>query len=168
MPGLTFRLARPDEHRQVARLFRHVRQRCLPYLPELYTQDEDAAFFRDHVFAECAVWLAEDREILGFCAFRTFWVDHLYIDPDRHRQGLGRALLARAQADNTALQLWVFQQNRHAIRFYEAAGFRLIERTDGSRNEEKTPDALYRWDAPDVQPDGTVKPVETAPRTARP
>lgn len=148
MPDLSLRLARPDEHSQVARLFRQVRQRCLPYLPDLYTPDEDAAFFRDHVFADCVVWLAEDAEILGFCAFRTGWVDHLYIHPDRQCHGLGRALLARAQTENAMLQLWVFQQNLRATRFYEAAGFRLIERTDGSRNEEKTPDALYRWDAP--------------------
>ena len=146
MPGITIREARPDEHRAVAVLFRLVRERCLPYLPRLHEPAEDAAFFRDHVFTESTIWIAESEAILGFCAFRPGWVDHLYIHPDCHAQGLGRALLARAQAAQPILQLWVFQQNHHAIRFYEAAGFRRVEATDGARNEEKTPDACYRWD----------------------
>jgi hypothetical protein len=29
--------------------------------------------------------------------------------------------------------------------FYEARGFALIQQTDGARNEEKEPDALYLW-----------------------
>ena len=32
-----------------------------------------------------------------------------------------------------------------ARRFYEHRGFRLVELTDGSENDEKTPDAHYRW-----------------------
>jgi GNAT superfamily N-acetyltransferase len=146
MPGIKIREARRDEYRAVAILFRLVRERCLPYLPRRYEPAADAAFFRDHVFTDCTVWLAEGAEILGFCAFRPGWVDHLYIHPDRHAQGLGRALLARAQAAEPMLQLWVFQRNHRAIRFYEAAGFRRVEATDGARNEEKTPDARYRWD----------------------
>src|SRR5262245_46216524 len=37
------------------------------------------------------------------------------------------------------------QCNRAARLFYAARGFRLILETDGARNEEKEPDALYRW-----------------------
>jgi len=146
MPRVAIRTARPEEYRQVATLFRLVRDISLPYLPQLHTPEAVAAFFRDHVFTECTIWLAETDEILGFCAFRPGWLDHLYIHPDRHHQGLGRALLARAQAAQPMLQLRVFQQNHRAIRFYEAAGFRLVALSDGSDNEEKTPDALYRWE----------------------
>ncbi len=42
-------------------------------------------------------------------------------------------------------RLWVFQKNEGARRFYERHGFRLVELTDGSRNEEREPDALYEW-----------------------
>ncbi len=41
--------------------------------------------------------------------------------------------------------LWVFQQNDGARRFYERHGLRLVRETDGSGNEERTPDALYEW-----------------------
>ncbi len=129
----------------VARLFRTVRRACLPYLPDLHTPDEDLGFFRDRVFAECEVWVAQAEAIDGFIAFRTGWVDHLYVHPERHRQGLGKALLALAMTTHAPLRLWVFQRNTAAIGFYLAHGFREIERTDGSRNEEREPDVLMEW-----------------------
>ena len=43
------------------------------------------------------------------------------------------------------LQLWVFQKNTGAIRFYERHGFRLVKLTDGAENMEREPDALYAW-----------------------
>jgi hypothetical protein len=43
------------------------------------------------------------------------------------------------------LTLWTFQRNAPARRFYEARGFVGSVFTDGSRNEEREPDALYTW-----------------------
>ena len=43
----------------------------------------------------------------------------------------------------SCLSLWTFQRNAAARRFYERRGFTLVEETDGSRNMEKEPDALY-------------------------
>lgn len=43
------------------------------------------------------------------------------------------------------LNLWTFQRNRRARRFYELNGFAAVRETDGSSNEEKEPDVLYRW-----------------------
>jgi putative acetyltransferase len=131
----------------VARLFRSVRRACLPYLPDLHTAEEDLGFFRDRVFAECEVWVAQADAIDGFVAFRTGWVDHLYIRPECQRQGLGKALLAVAMRAHVPLRLWVFQRNVTAIGFYRANSFREIERTDGSRNEEHEADMLMEWPA---------------------
>lgn len=47
------------------------------------------------------------------------------------------------------LDLHVFQQNTGARRFYERHGFVLVEERDGSGNEEKLPDAHYRWTGAD-------------------
>jgi hypothetical protein len=46
------------------------------------------------------------------------------------------------------LELWTFQANQGARRFYERHGFEAIELTDGSGNEERTPDVRYAWRAP--------------------
>ena len=43
------------------------------------------------------------------------------------------------------LELWVFQKNDGARRFYERHGFRLVRLTDGADNMEREPDALYAW-----------------------
>jgi putative acetyltransferase len=47
-----------------------------------------------------------------------------------------------------ALELWCFQANARARRFYEARGFQAIRFTDGANNEERTPDVRYRWERP--------------------
>jgi len=127
----------------VARLFRAVRRADLPYLPELHTPQEDLWFFENRVFAECEVWVGGAPH--GFIAFRDGWVDHLYVRATQQRQGLGSALLAQATRTHARLRLWTFQKNAAAIRFYLARGFREIERTDGSRNEEREPDILFEW-----------------------
>lgn len=50
-----------------------------------------------------------------------------------------------AKRASEQLELWTFQRNALAGRFYEARGFTLIEQTNGTRNEEKEPDARYLW-----------------------
>jgi len=139
------RPAKSQDAEAVARLFRIVRTACLPYLPDLHTPSEDLAFFRDRVFRDCTVWVAGEAAIDGFCAWRPGWVDHLYIRPDCQGRGLGTALLAQAMARYSPLRLWAFHRNAQALRFYAARGFRVVERTDGSRNEEREPDAMLEW-----------------------
>jgi GNAT superfamily N-acetyltransferase len=65
--------------------------------------------------------------------------------PEAQGRGLGSTLLDVARRTSARLQLWTFQRNAPARRFYEARGFVLIEQTDGARNEEKEPDARYLW-----------------------
>ena len=131
---------------QVARLQRHVMRVSLPYLPDLHTPEEDLRFFSERLFPENEVWVAEaDGQIIGYVAFKPGWVSHLYVHPDHQAQGIGPKLLAKALEDGAPREHWTFQQNDRARRFYEARGFELIRLTDGADNEEKTPDALYRW-----------------------
>jgi ribosomal protein S18 acetylase RimI-like enzyme len=143
------RAARPEESDAVAALMRKVWTSSLSFLPVLHTPEEDRRFFRERVFRDCRVSLVErDRRILGFIAHRPGWVDQLYVDPAWQRRGIGRALMAEAKRAGPRLRLWVFQRNTRAIAFYGSEGFRLVELTDGSRNEEREPDALYEWARP--------------------
>ncbi len=92
------------------------------------------------------VWGAFDGAAMrGIIAFREGWIDQLYVLPTAQRRGVGKDLLQVAQNAFDRLQLWTFQRNAPALRFYEARGFALIQQTDGARNEEKEPDALYLW-----------------------
>jgi GNAT superfamily N-acetyltransferase len=65
--------------------------------------------------------------------------------PQLQGRGVGSELLEIAKRSFDRLQLWTFQRNAPARRFYEARGFALVEQTDGAGNEEKEPDARYLW-----------------------
>jgi len=81
-------------------------------------------------------------------AFRSGWIDQLYVLPEVQGRGVGSELLQVAKRAFDCHQLWTFQRNASARQFYEARGFALVEETDGARNEEKEPDARYLWARP--------------------
>jgi GNAT superfamily N-acetyltransferase len=133
---------------EVARMFRQSFRSTYPEFPSLHTAEEDATYFADVVFLKSLVYVAEEIEtakILGFIAFDSSRIDHLYLLPEAQRQGLGSQLLALAKRDSDKLQLWTFQQNHVARAFYEKHVFREIKLTDGAENEEKQPDVLMEW-----------------------
>jgi GNAT superfamily N-acetyltransferase len=135
-----------DDMDAAARVVRTAFDQALPSLAGLHTPEEDQWFFRERVFETCEVWGAFDGAAMrGIIAFRQGWIDQLYVLPTAQRRGVGKDLLQVAQNAFDRLQLWTFQRNAPARRFYEARGFALIQQTDGARNEEKEPDALYLW-----------------------
>jgi GNAT superfamily N-acetyltransferase len=129
-----------------ARIHRAAFDHALPWLAGRHTPPEDQWFFQERVFKECDVWGAfRANELVGMIAFRSDWIDQLYVLPHVQGDGVGTRLLQVAQDSFSRLQLWTFQRNRRARRFYEARGFEFIRETDGANNEEKEPDALYLW-----------------------
>jgi GNAT superfamily N-acetyltransferase len=140
------RRAQPDDAPAIAVLLRTTFRVSLPFLAELHTPQEDLWFVREQMLVRNEVWLAEESgEVTGFIGFREGWIDHLYVHPDWQGRGVGPQLLAKALQYRQARRLWTFQKNLRARKFYEDRGFRLVELTDGSGNEEKEPDALYEW-----------------------
>ena len=119
---------------------------AMPWLAGLHTPDEDQWFYRERVFPTCRVWGRFDDDALsGIIAFRDGWIEQLYVLPSAHGRGIGTGLLDVAKDSCDRLELWTFQRNAQARRFYEARGFAVVEQTDGQRNEEKEPDARYVW-----------------------
>ncbi|MGV3618617.1 MAG: GNAT family N-acetyltransferase [Fimbriimonas sp.] len=120
-------------------------RRTMTYVP----LDEDGArnFFTNIAPDRYRFQVAEvDGEVVGVAALEEGddFLHHLYIRPDHHRQGIGTALLQWAFAERPeGLQLWCFQENAKARRFYEGHGFVNVEETDGSGNMEQTPDVRY-------------------------
>jgi GNAT superfamily N-acetyltransferase len=93
------------------------------------------------------IWVAErDGRVVGYLGLSEKTVEALYVTPGEQNRGLGSALLDHAKSLRPAgLDLWVFQANEGARRFYERHGFRLAELTDGADNMERVPDARYEW-----------------------
>jgi ribosomal protein S18 acetylase RimI-like enzyme len=116
------------------------------YDTSLHSEEEFIALYRDRVMLEGPVWGAfDDDRLRGFIALRPGWIDHLYVDPDFHRLGMGRSLVRLAQTEQGELRLYTFQSNTRAQALYEKCGFAVEELTDGARNEEKMPDMTYHW-----------------------
>ena len=122
--------------------------RLLTFLPMLHAAAEYRSFIADVILRDCEVIVAEDDSgIVSFLARQGEEVRLLYTRPDRIGRGAGTQLIEAAkQGGVDALELWCFQANTRARRFYEARGFRAIRFTDGAANEEKTPDVRYRWE----------------------
>ncbi|WP_246771190.1 GNAT family N-acetyltransferase [Aestuariivirga sp. YIM B02566] len=131
---------------QAARVLRLSFDAQYPWLSGLHTPDEDRYFFREILYPSCQIWGAIAQDLIGIIAFRPGMIEQLYVLPDCQGRGAGSALLAVAMSQSDELELWTFQRNARARRFYEAKGFVATKKTDGSENEEREPDVLYRWE----------------------
>jgi GNAT superfamily N-acetyltransferase len=127
----------------------HVRSRttAMPWIALVHDEAETRDWMEHHVLAHQHVLVAErDGVVVGFAAVHDDWLEQLYLEPEAIGTGAGRSLLEAAQALRPdGLSLWVFTGNHRARRFYERAGFELVEQTDGSGNEEREPDCRYTW-----------------------
>ena len=102
--------------------------------------------FVETVMPSDEVWVAEiNTAIAAVLVLSGNSVEHLYVDPDWFAQGLGSALLERAKIEHPeTLELWTFESNIGARRFYERHAFDAVGGTPGD-NEEGAPDIHYRW-----------------------
>lgn len=145
------RQAELDDARAVAGVYLRSRHASVPVIPPSVHSDDDVRrYFATIVLPEREVWVldARDAGIVGLLVLCDGWVDHLYLDPEWTGQGLGSRMLALAKERLPAgLDLWAFQSNVGARRFYERHGFVSVATTDGD-NEEGEPDVHYRWRAP--------------------
>ena len=114
---------------------------------ELHTVEEDRRFIANVILKECEVTIAVvGNTIVAFLARDKAEVRLLHTHPDFLGEGAGSLLLEAAKgAADGVLELWCFQANMRARRFYAARGFRPIRFTDGEGNEERLPDVRYRW-----------------------
>jgi GNAT superfamily N-acetyltransferase len=127
-----------------------------PAFPVLHTDAEVRAWIADIVLAHTECWVAvDDDAVVALLSLTPGWIEHLYVAPDRIGLGIGRRLIELAKERSEGrLELWTFQVNERARRFYERNGFAAVDLTDGSGNEERQPDVRYRWVDPLRTPDG--------------
>jgi len=113
--------------------------------------DEDVRrWVREELLVEAEDWVATDPSngdsVIALLGLSDTMVEQLYVRPDRIGRGVGRALLELAKRRRPdGLDLYCFAANDRARRFYERNGFEAVAFGDGSGNEERQPDVLYRW-----------------------
>jgi len=132
---------------EIAALYIASRSDALPYLHRVHTDVEVRGWIRDVVLKRGETWVVRKSGIIvGFLTLVGDEVDQLYVLPGHYRYGIGRQLLELAKKRSPErLYLYTFQRNARARVFYEAQGFRIVDTSDGSRNEENEPDIRYEW-----------------------
>ena len=101
-------------------------------------QDAQAVQIRDVYMplAETCVCLDGDR-LVGFIALVGDEVGGLFVDPDCHGRGFGRALMDHARTLREHLEVEVFEENAIGRRFYGRYGFE--EQSRGMHEESGFP-----------------------------
>jgi ribosomal protein S18 acetylase RimI-like enzyme len=115
--------------------------------PLAHTDDEVRRWLAEHVVLRMETWVAEGNgRVVAMMVLDKAGIDQLYVEPAWHRRGIGGRLVELAKLRRPAgLELYTFQVNDRARRFYESHGFLVAALGDGSGNEERQPDVLYRW-----------------------
>lgn len=132
----------------IADMYVRARRHAVPDIPPLRNGDARCReWLVGVVLSGREVWLAEAEDaVAGVMLLEEDWIEQLYVDPSWIGRGIGTKLLDVAKSCRPdGLQLWTFQSNHRAHRFYERHGFVPAQRTNGSGNQELAPDVRYVW-----------------------
>ncbi|GAA2953938.1 GNAT family N-acetyltransferase [Streptomyces enissocaesilis] len=140
----------PEDAAALAEVWLRSYDAALPTVERAHGDDGVRDFFRYVVVPEQETWVAESGgAVVGMMALEPGRIEQLYLAPDHRGRGIGDRFVQLAKERSPGgLELWSFQVNGPAHRFYARHGFRAAERTDGSRNEEREPDVRYVWAPP--------------------
>ena len=139
----------------LADLFLEAREAAYPAIPRpVHPPDDVRGWWHSRFDADTdekvEVWVAErDAVPVGLLLLEGEWVHSVYVAPGLTGQGIGTVLLDLGKSLRPGgLGLWVFESNEAARRLYRRHGFVEVRRTDGSDNEERSPDVEMAWPDP--------------------
>jgi chorismate mutase/GNAT superfamily N-acetyltransferase len=148
---LVLRPALSEDLGEVAELYIATRRDAFPLMPAPVHSDEEIRSWVPTLAASKEIWLAESTgpfggDLLGFAVLDRSWLDSLYVGPQHQGRGVGSALLDLVKSVRPdGFALWVFASNSAARGFYHRHGLVELEHTDGSANEERSPDVRMAW-----------------------
>ena len=98
-----------------------------PFLDQMFFERERGRI-REAYLPAAETWVFErDDTVVGFVALIGDEVGGLFVAPNYHGQGIGRALMDHARTTREVLELNVFKENRVGRAFYERYGFQLVD-----------------------------------------
>lgn len=147
------RRARPSDALALTAVYLRSFRAALPHVRLAHSDDDIADWMLAVVIGERETGVVEEAdEPIAFlildapAADGPSALDHLYVSPERRGRGIGDRLVELAKSERPlGLELWTFQANALARRFYARHGFVEVELTDGAGNEEREPDARLVW-----------------------
>lgn len=143
------RIATREDSEAIAILCIASRKKHMSFTQLVHTAAEIHQWMREELIPDQDVLILEENaQIKAMMATSEdesgSWITHLFVEAQNVGRGYGTRLIGKALSDlKRPIRLYVFQENHRARRFYERNGFRAVQFSDGSTNEEKCPDALY-------------------------
>lgn len=119
--------------------------------PQLHTGAEDIAHMGDLIARGWVRVCENDGQVCGFLARNGTVIQSLYVSKNAQNQGFGARLLQEAFDAADRLELWTFEANKGAQRFYLRHGFKDVERTNGAGNDAGLPDIRFVWSKADKE-----------------
>ena len=116
------------------------------WMPRIHTRAEDISFCASMIDRGWVSVAEFDGAVVGFLAKEGPEVNALYVANAAQGNGAGKALLDGAKQNAERLELWTFQANEGARRFYLREGFSEARETDGIENDEQLPDVFLQWE----------------------
>ena len=97
-----------------------------PFLTEEFLDQERGNIAEIYV-PKADTWVFEkDRCVVGFISLLGNEVGAIFVRPELHGQGIGRALMDRAMELHDRLEVEVFKDNEIGRAFYDRYGFKVI------------------------------------------
>ena len=128
MSASTIRPYRPEDVDQVLGVWERASRVGHSFLPESFFPRERGKVETEYL-PSARTWTSELRgRVIGFVSLVGGEVGGLFVEPEYHRRGVGRALLEFVQSVEAKLELDVFERNPAARAFYERCGFAVISR----------------------------------------
>ncbi|MDP3562139.1 MAG: GNAT family N-acetyltransferase [Legionellaceae bacterium] len=148
----SIRIATQSDAHIIAELYWSSRKEYISFAPLIHSNETIQQWMHDILIPSFQVWVVEQQHvIIGMMALAETqginWIEQLYVLPEATGQGVGSLLMIKAKSLDLPIRLRTFQENSGARRFYERHGFKILEFSDGSGNEEHCPDMLYEWEA---------------------
>ena len=114
---------RPEDVSALLEVWERASEVGHPFLDAGFLAAERTAI-RDVYLHRSETWLYEaEGEVVGYLALIGDEIGALFVHPDRHGQGIGRALVDHALELRGHLEVEVFSENAVGRRFYERYGF---------------------------------------------
>ena len=115
------------------------------WLPQAHSRAEEIGTLGDMIDVGWVQVARTEGHVVGFLARRAAEIHGLYLHPKAQGKGIAQRLLNGAKAQSDRLALWSFEANLRASRFYRAAGFIEVARSDGAGNDFGLPDVRFEW-----------------------
>jgi len=118
------------------------------YLPtwQSFTREHAGRVFDEVIRPRCDIWVGlEANTIVAYLAMSDSYIDRLYVDPGRWRNGWGSAFVHLAKSLHPdGLELHTHVENGVARALYEKHGFVAVK-YGTSPPPESAPDVEYHW-----------------------